>query len=81
MKLRVFIPDTDRADAAARFAWRLLDARGETFTFKHALIQDAAYASLLLSTRRTYHRRIAQVMFGFGGGRQAVPEEHPGRGG
>lgn len=30
MKLRVFIPDTDRADAAARFAWRLLDARGDT---------------------------------------------------
>ena len=38
------------------------DARGETYTFKHALIQDAAYASLLLSTRRTYHRRIAQVL-------------------
>jgi predicted ATPase/class 3 adenylate cyclase len=38
------------------------DARGETYTFKHALIQDAAYASLLLSTRRNYHRRIAQVL-------------------
>jgi len=30
LKLRVFIPDTDRADAATRFAWRLLDARGDT---------------------------------------------------
>jgi class 3 adenylate cyclase len=38
------------------------DARGETYTFKHALIQDAAYASLLLTTRRNYHRRIADVL-------------------
>jgi class 3 adenylate cyclase/predicted ATPase len=38
------------------------DARGETYTFKHALIQDAAYASLLLTARRTYQRRIAQVL-------------------
>ncbi|MEX5720837.1 adenylate/guanylate cyclase domain-containing protein [Geodermatophilus maliterrae] len=38
------------------------DARGETYTFKHALIQDAAYASLLLTTRRKHHRRIAQVL-------------------
>src|SRR5262245_29141108 len=33
-----------------------------TFTFKHALIQDAAYESLLKSTRQQYHRRIAQVL-------------------
>ena len=38
------------------------DARGQVFTFKHALIQDAAYASLLRSTRRLYHRRIAQTL-------------------
>jgi TOMM system kinase/cyclase fusion protein len=31
-----------------------------TFTFKHALIQDAAYQSLLKSTRQQYHQRIAQ---------------------
>ena len=30
--------------------------------FKHALIQDAAYASLLKSTRQHYHQRIAQVL-------------------
>ena len=29
--------------------------------FKHALIQDAAYASLLKSTRQQVHQRIAQV--------------------
>ncbi len=32
------------------------------YSFKHALIQDAAYQSLLKSTRRHYHQRIAQVL-------------------
>jgi len=33
-----------------------------TYVFKHALIQDAAYASLLKRTRQHYHQRIAQVL-------------------
>ena len=33
-----------------------------TYTFKHALIQEAAYQSLLRSTRQQYHQRIAQVL-------------------
>jgi tetratricopeptide (TPR) repeat protein len=33
-----------------------------TYTFKHALIQDAAYQSLLRSTRQQYHQQIAQVL-------------------
>jgi class 3 adenylate cyclase/predicted ATPase len=33
-----------------------------TYTFKHALIQDAAYESLLKSTRQHYHQRLAQVL-------------------
>jgi class 3 adenylate cyclase/tetratricopeptide (TPR) repeat protein len=33
-----------------------------TFAFKHALIQDAAYQSLLLSTRKVIHARIAHVL-------------------
>jgi class 3 adenylate cyclase len=33
-----------------------------TYTFKHALIQDTAYQSLLKSTRQQYHQRIAQVL-------------------
>jgi class 3 adenylate cyclase/predicted ATPase len=33
-----------------------------TYVFKHALIQDAAYESLLKSTRQGYHQRIAQVL-------------------
>jgi predicted ATPase len=32
------------------------------YTFKHTLIQDAAYASLLKSTRQRYHQRIAHVL-------------------
>ena len=33
-----------------------------TYTFKHALIQEAAYQSLLKRTRQQYHQRIAQVL-------------------
>ena len=33
-----------------------------TYTFKHVLIQETAYQSLLKSTRQQYHQRIAQVL-------------------
>jgi tetratricopeptide (TPR) repeat protein len=33
-----------------------------TYIFKHALIQDTAYESLLRSTRQQYHQRIVQVL-------------------
>jgi predicted ATPase len=33
-----------------------------TYLFKHALIQEAAYQSLLKSTRQKYHQQIAQVL-------------------
>ena len=33
-----------------------------TYLFKHALIQEAAYQSLLRSTRQQQHQRIAQVL-------------------
>src|SRR4029450_8358230 len=33
-----------------------------TYRFKHALIQEEAYQSLLKSTRQQYHQRIAQVL-------------------
>jgi TOMM system kinase/cyclase fusion protein len=35
---------------------------GDTYVFKHALIQDAAYDSLPRSTQQHYHRLIAQVI-------------------
>ena len=33
-----------------------------TYVFKHALIQDAAYESLLKNKRREYHRRIVETL-------------------
>jgi predicted ATPase len=33
-----------------------------SYVFKHALIQEAAYQSLLKSARQQYHRQIAQVL-------------------
>jgi predicted ATPase/DNA-binding SARP family transcriptional activator len=32
------------------------------YTFKHALVQEAAYASMLKRTRQVYHRRIAEIL-------------------
>jgi tetratricopeptide (TPR) repeat protein len=37
-------------------------APSATYIFKHALLQDIAYESLLRSTRQGYHRRIAEVL-------------------
>ena len=33
-----------------------------TYTFKHALVQDAAYGSLLRSTQQQYHHSIAEAL-------------------
>jgi class 3 adenylate cyclase/tetratricopeptide (TPR) repeat protein len=33
-----------------------------TYTFKHALVQDAAYGSLLQSTQQIYHQKIAAAL-------------------
>jgi predicted ATPase len=60
----------DEATLQARLeqlvAVELLYQRGRpprsTYRFKHALIQDAAYASLLKSTRQQVHRQVAQVL-------------------
>lgn len=47
-------------------ASELIHQRGvppqSTYVFKHALIRDAAYESLLRSTRQGYHQRIAAVL-------------------
>jgi tetratricopeptide (TPR) repeat protein len=52
---------------------KLLLARQEgngpvEYSFKHALVQDAAYQSLLRTRRREYHHRVADVL------RQRFPE-------
>jgi len=38
------------------------DPPAATYTFKHALVQDAAYQSLLKETRRAWHARIARLL-------------------
>ena len=57
---------TLQARLAQLVAAELLYQRGRppraTYIFKHALIQDAAYASLLRSTRQQYHQRVAHVL-------------------
>jgi class 3 adenylate cyclase/predicted ATPase len=35
---------------------------GSTYTFRHALIQDAAYGSLLRATRQEFHGKIAEAL-------------------
>jgi class 3 adenylate cyclase len=43
----------------------------DTYIFKHALVQDAAYESLLVSRRQALHARIARVM-------ESEPDVDPG---
>src|SRR5262249_21605683 len=58
--------DALQAGLAQLVGAELLYQRGRPprarYMFKHALIQDAAYASLLKSTRQQVHRQIAQVL-------------------
>jgi TOMM system kinase/cyclase fusion protein len=49
---------------AAELIQQRRDLSQVTYHFKHALIQDTAYESLLKSKRRAYHQRIAQVLEG-----------------
>jgi predicted ATPase len=58
--------DTLQAGLAQLVGAELLYQRGRPprarYLFKHALIQDAAYASLLKSTRQQVHRQVAQLL-------------------
>jgi predicted ATPase len=45
-----------------------------TYRFKHALIQDAAYESLLKSRRQALHRRAAEIQVGQAERAAAEPE-------
>jgi class 3 adenylate cyclase/predicted ATPase len=58
--------DTLQEGLAQLVAAELLYQRGRPpraqYVFKHALIQDAAYASLLKSTRQQVHQQIAHVL-------------------
>jgi predicted ATPase len=58
--------DTLQVGLAQLVEAELLYQRGRPprarYLFKHALIQDAAYASLLRSTRQQVHQQVAQVL-------------------
>jgi predicted ATPase/class 3 adenylate cyclase len=54
-------PALDRL-VEAELLFRRGDPPDASYTFKHALVRDAAYASLLKSRRRQYHGRIARVL-------------------
>jgi class 3 adenylate cyclase/predicted ATPase len=60
-------PDTELAGALDRMVGsELVFRRGVapdvTYTFKHALVQDAAYQSLLKRTRQQVHQQVAEVL-------------------
>ena len=68
----LLVPVARRSDAELRAALRalseadLVDSRGTpprtTFLFKHALLRDATYGSLLRKPRQELHVRIAKVL-------------------
>jgi class 3 adenylate cyclase/predicted ATPase len=59
---QVLSESTARSRLEAEFLYQQGVPPQATYRFKHALIQDAAYQSLLKSTRQQYHQRIAQVL-------------------
>ncbi|MET1081767.1 MAG: adenylate/guanylate cyclase domain-containing protein, partial [Burkholderiales bacterium] len=61
------VGDHELGDALSRLmSSAVVFGRGQppwtTFIFKHALVQDAAYSSLLRSKREELHRRIAETL-------------------
>lgn len=81
------IEDVDEASLRESLA-RLVDAevlfaRGEppdaTYTFKHALVQEAACESLLKRTRQRLHGRVVDVLLGAAPARAATEPEFVAR--
>jgi class 3 adenylate cyclase/tetratricopeptide (TPR) repeat protein len=60
---------------AAELVTRHGGAQSGLYRFKHALIQDAAYDSLLKSTRAKLHGRIAQILEGESADRVSISPE------
>jgi predicted ATPase len=74
-------PETNLLSALRRLVQsELVFQRGSrpnaVYTFKHALVQDAAYNSLLRNTRRELHARIAQAWSDAGGAEPEVLAYH-----
>jgi class 3 adenylate cyclase/predicted ATPase len=61
------LPEQELDDALARLVgagliWRRGSPPDAEYTFKHALVQDAAYGTLLREPRRALHARIAETL-------------------
>jgi class 3 adenylate cyclase/tetratricopeptide (TPR) repeat protein len=75
----VMMSNAALADVLSRLvAAELASCRGvipqAVYTFKHALVQDTAYDSLLKSQRMTLHTKIAQALERWPEPREAMPE-------
>jgi predicted ATPase len=46
----------------AGLAWQTSKGNTQTFVFKHVLVQEAAYQSLLRTTRQRHHESIARML-------------------
>ena len=53
------LKDSLRALERAGIVYRSEESQGTVFTFKHAMIQEVAYSSLLKEERRELHARVA----------------------
>lgn len=76
MKLRVFLPPLERPDAATRFAWMLLDARGEvlrTDTTPASDMPRAEEAELVLPASRVLFARLKLPRVSAGTIRELLP--------
>jgi class 3 adenylate cyclase/predicted ATPase len=61
------IPEAELAESLDRLVWSGLTSRqgsppDATYVFKHSLVQDAAYGTLLREPRRALHARIAEAL-------------------
>lgn len=76
MKVRVFLPDLERADAAARLAWMLLDARGVLMRegrSEAAAIPHADDVEAVLPATRVLFARLKLPRVGAGTLREILP--------
>lgn len=56
------LEDGLRRGVEAHMLRRVAGATGEVYAFRHALLRDAAYASLLRSARQASHARVAEAL-------------------
>ena len=56
------LPHALEALESAGIVYRIEEPQADLFTFKHAMIQDAAYSSLLKEERRELHARVAALL-------------------